>query len=158
MSTLFLALLAVSSLSHCLSVPAAPPQPSAPRDVISLTFLVCVNDTWGNCITTVKTPPIKPNTPWNKSENIMVGDCDHGPLLYTVQQNKGGADVVVTFYSSVIEDASHPECTISWDFNYLVPKPGDQSSSLLPGCFVADSREGYHMTYYWFYIIDWFTG
>ena len=105
MSTLFLAILVVSSLSReffnellvvyaffsyvdCWSLPA-PARPSAPRDVISLTFLVCVNDTWGNCITTVKTPPIKPNTPWNKSENIMVGDCDHGPLLYTVQQNKG---------------------------------------------------------------------
>ena len=76
------------SCLDCWAVPA-PVQPLAPRDIISLTFLVCVNDTWGNCITTVRTPPIKPNTPWNKSENIVVGDCDNGPLLYTVQQVKG---------------------------------------------------------------------
>lgn len=35
-----------------------------------------------------------------------------------------GVTVDVTFYSSVIEDASHPECRINWDYNYLVPKAG----------------------------------
>lgn len=121
-------------------------RPGSPNDVISMTFLICVNDTWGNCIATVKTPDIKPNTPWNKSENILVGNCDHGPLIYNVQQEggKGLSDryrtsvlislslslspdhtvIDVTFFSSVIEDASHPECRITWDYQYLVPKAG----------------------------------
>ena len=54
-----------------------------------MTFLICVNDTWGDCIATVKTPEIKPNTPWNKSDNILVGNCDHGPLIYKVQREGG---------------------------------------------------------------------
>ena len=61
----------------------------------------------------------------------------------------------VTFYSSVILDASHPSCRIKWDYSYLTPTSPGIGESLLPGCFVMDSREGYHMTYYWFYILDW---
>ena len=33
-------------------------------------------------------------------------------------------------------------------------KTGSQES-LLPGCYVTDSREGWHLTYYWFYILEW---
>ena len=57
----------------------------------SVVFLVTVNDTWwpaeqrgGTCLETVKTPPIPPNRPWNESESITVGKCDHGPLTYTL--------------------------------------------------------------------------
>ena len=56
------------------------------RVVESVTFLVTVNDTWetGGCLETVKTPPIRPDTPWNESQSITVGKCDHGPLTYTL--------------------------------------------------------------------------
>lgn len=63
--------------------------------------------------------------------------------------------VDVTFDSHVIEDASHPSCRIQWDYIYLEPTTYSAKGSLLPGCFVMDSREGYHMTYYWFHILDW---
>lgn len=63
--------------------------------------------------------------------------------------------IEVVFYSSVIEDASHPSCKIEWDYTYLTPSTPTPKDSLLPGCFVMDSREGYHMTYYWFHALDW---
>ena len=58
-------------------------------EVESVTFLVTVNDTWwtweqGGCLKTVKTPPIRPDTPWNESQSITVGKCDHGPLTFTL--------------------------------------------------------------------------
>ena len=65
----------------------------------------------------------------------------------------------LTFHSSVIEDASPPTCNIAWNGTYLVPtKLTNQLPSLLPGCMTMDSREGYHMTSYWFYLIDWVIG
>jgi len=63
--------------------------------------------------------------------------------------------VYLTFYSSVILDASHPACKILWDYKYREPKTANPKESLLPGCWLGDSREGYHMTYYWFHILDW---
>ena len=42
-----------------------------------------------------------------------------------------------------------------WDYSYLTPTIPMATESLLPGCFVMDSREGYHMTYYWFHALDW---
>lgn len=134
--------------------------------VSSITFLVTVNDTWkwdppisnDTCMVTIKTNSIAPNTPRNKSENIMVGNCDNGPLVYTANS---ASSIFLTFYSSVVLDASPPTCTINWNGSYLLPtQPPGQSTtleSLLPGCFIADSREGYHMTNYWFYILDWGT-
>lgn len=134
--------------------------------VTSITFLVTVNDTWkwdppiynDTCMVTVKTNPLYPNTPRNKSENIMVGSCDNGPLMFSVNS---ASSVFLTFHSSVILDASPPTCTIAWSGSYLLPTrpPGSSATleSLLPGCFTADSREGYHMTNYWFYILDWST-
>ena len=65
-------------------------------------------------------------------------------------------NVNLTFYSSVIEDASPPTCQITWSGAYLVPKKPGNVQSLLPGCFTMDSREGYHMTSYWFYLLDWY--
>ena len=67
----------------------------------------------------------------------------------------------IIFYSSVIEDASHPSCRILWDYKYTEPAPLSNYNckpSLLPGCFNAESREGYHMTYYWFNVLDWEIG
>ena len=91
----------------------------------------------------------------------MVGDCDSGPLVYTANvDDKDSISVMLTFHSSVIEDASPPTCTITWDNHYNLPTQpphpdATSMESLLPGCFTADSREGYHMTNYWFYILHW---
>ena len=129
-----------------------------------------MNDTWkwdppisnDTCMVTIKTNPLYPDTPLNKSEKIRVGDCDSGPLVYIINAIKNSSSVFLTFHSSVIEDASPPTCTIDWNYTYRLPQevlgPGSTSpanESLLPGCFTMDSREGYHMTYYWFYILDW---
>ena len=46
-----------------------------------------MNLTWGNCIKTVKTQPLKPNQQWNKTAPVTVGSCDHGPLTYTVNKS-----------------------------------------------------------------------
>ena len=61
-------------------------------------------------------------------------------------------------------DASHPTCdihfnsTLSGSGIYIPPKSSLMDSkglySPLPFCFTADSREGYHMTYYWFYLLE----
>ena len=64
-----------------------PPARGASFVETTLTFLVSVNATYDDCIATVKTPPIHSNTPYNKSANIMVGDCDHGPLIFQVTQD-----------------------------------------------------------------------
>ncbi|XP_078599266.1 uncharacterized protein LOC144874681 [Branchiostoma floridae x Branchiostoma japonicum] len=128
-------------------------------------FLVTVNDTWNpdGCIATVATDPLVPNKKYNQSEKIMVGSCDQGPLVYTVTNavgttgKAGKMSVDLTFYSSVIEDASPPTCHIPWDGSYVSPRPNTdpRDDSPLPGCFTMESREGYHMTYYWFYLLDW---
>ena len=58
--------------------------------VVSVTFLVTVNDTWypqeynTTCLQTVKTPPLQPDVSINETQSIQVGNCDHGPLTYTV--------------------------------------------------------------------------
>lgn len=152
---------------------------------IAIVFLLTVNDTWypneypgKTCLHTVKTPPIKPDIPWNESVNIAVGECDHGPLTYTIYKQLDGTHIIlydfydqpklpspgdeehtyieVTFFSSVIEDASHPSCHILWDYKYTEPVLSSSCKpAFLPGCFNAESREGYHMTYYWFNILDW---
>ena len=114
-------------------------------------------------MTTVKTFALAPDTPKNKSENIQVGDCDHGPLIYHVnEEGDNKSSIFLTFYSSVIEDAGPPTCTIDWNYQYKAPSHFigvvtdiEAEESLLPGCTTADSREGFHMTYYWFYIFDW---
>ena len=61
-------------------------------------------------------------------------------------------------YSHDTEDASPPACSIQWDYSYKVPSGHNYKSSLLPGCYTAESREGFHMTYYWFYVLDWVYG
>lgn len=137
----------------------------------SVSFLIAVNDSWkydpplynDTCMVTVKTGPLYPDVPLNKSESIQIGDCDGGPLVYTINGQGEKSSIFLTFYSSVTLDASPPTCTIDWNYEYRIPTQfvGETTSyrvaqeSLLPGCATADSREGYHMTYYWFYIIDW---
>lgn len=66
-------------------------------NAVAITFLLTVNDTWypneypgKTCLHTVKTPPIKPDIPWNESINIAVGECDHGPLTYTISKELDG--------------------------------------------------------------------
>ena len=44
----------------------------------SMTFLICVNVTDNDCIATAITPSIKPNVSLNKSEKVIIGNCDHG--------------------------------------------------------------------------------
>ena len=62
----------------------------------------------------------------------------------------------VTWYTSAIS-IQPPSCRIKWDAQYLVPKVEDAPYmySLLPGCFINDSQEGYHVTYYWLHILEW---
>ncbi|XP_069136863.1 uncharacterized protein [Argopecten irradians] len=130
-------------------------------NVQTVTFLVTVNDTWdpSGCISTVKTPPLKPNVRYNHSQQIQVGSCDHGPIDFRVSalnDSINAATIHVVFHSSVVEDADPPSCAIGWNGTYLVPRdPRQPDQSLLPGCTTGDSREGYHMTYYWFYVLDW---
>ncbi|XP_060066574.1 uncharacterized protein LOC132546864 [Ylistrum balloti] len=130
-------------------------------NVRSVTFLITVNDTWdpNGCIATVKTPPLKPNVKYNRTEQIHVGSCDHGPLNYRVSalnDSISAMKVDLVFHSSVVEDADPPKCSIGWNGTYLVPKASNNTDqSLLPGCMTGDSREGYHMTYYWFHILEW---
>ncbi|KAH3836630.1 uncharacterized protein LOC127877663 isoform X1 [Dreissena polymorpha] len=149
------------SFAFCFFLGGGEAFDNGPR-ITGVRFLITVNDTWAEppgCITTVATPMIAPNLPYNKSQSILVGDCDRGPIQYTyTTPGKDGNKFTVdlTFYSSVIEDASPPTCSLSWNGTYLVPKPSDNSlPDLLPACFTMDSREGYHMTYYWFHILDW---
>merc|ERR1711973_208188 len=127
----------------------------------SFKFLVGVNDTWGSCFSLVDTPMMAPN----RSLHITVAKCDAGPLIFQVNKN-GRPDgsnqwskysVWLEFRSSVIEDASPPTCTINFNGTFVLPGLGgdDERLSPLPGCFTADSREGFHMTYYWFYLYLW---
>ena len=55
----------------------------------SVVFLITVNNTWRDCMATVKTPNMAPDVPRNETSNILVGDCDSGPLVFTVTQSFG---------------------------------------------------------------------
>ena len=74
------------------------------------------------------------------------------------QQDGTHTYIDLVFHSHDIEDAEPPACRIVWDYTYLVPSDANYKSSLLPGCALEDSREGWHMTYYWFYVFDWAYG
>ena len=54
-------------------------------------------------------------------------------------------------------------CFTRFNGTFLLP-PGEEAGQEagrdpapgpLPGCFTADSREGFHLTYYWFYLQQW---
>lgn len=70
-----------------------------PLKVDSVTFLVTVNDTWypdeynKTCMETVKTPGLQPGVKYNETMQIHVGDCDHGPLMFTLSDD-GKSDSV----------------------------------------------------------------
>ncbi|XP_060066495.1 uncharacterized protein LOC132546795 [Ylistrum balloti] len=128
--------------------------------ISTISLLVTVNDTWDprGCIETIKTPPI---TLGKRFHNIEVGTCDYGAITVSMVKAGNGRDAMsldIMFESHVIVDASHPECRFNWNGSYLVPTAENPKKSLLPGCFVMDSREGYHMTYYWFHLLDWNFG
>ncbi|XP_033749410.1 uncharacterized protein LOC117334081 [Pecten maximus] len=125
--------------------------------ISQLSLLVTVNDTWdpSGCIETIKTPPLTLGKRFGK---IEVGTCDYGAITVSMMKAGNGRDAMtldVMFESHVIVDAAHPECRFNWNGSYLVPTAENPKKSLLPGCFVMDSREGYHMTYYWFHLLDW---
>lgn len=71
--------------------------------VVSVTFLVTVNDTWypdeygTTCLQTVKTPPLRPNMPYNESQPIQVGKCDHGPLTYKIGSEDSLGKLVASY-------------------------------------------------------------
>eukprot|EP00058_Branchiostoma_floridae_P013211 XP_002598699.1 hypothetical protein BRAFLDRAFT_95815 [Branchiostoma floridae] len=132
-----------------------------PDKVRWVRFVVTVNDTWNpdGCIATIATGRLKPNKGYNETEPLTVGSCDHGPLVYTVAPGlaPNKMSVNLTFYSSVIEDAEPPTCQIPWNGTYVSPRPNTDPmhDSPLPGCFTMDSREGWYLTAYWFYLLDW---
>merc|ERR1719277_21603 len=91
-------------------------------------FLVTVNDTWdpNGCMTTVSTPFVSAGAK-KHNPKVTVGDCDHGAFEFLATPgNDDGVSktsVVVTFHSSVINDASPPSCAIAWNGTYLAPLP-----------------------------------
>lgn len=155
-----LVLAAIALVVSASPVAAKPEPPLRSVDALdTLTFLVAVNDTWGSCITTVRSPPLPPNQTRDKAPHIMVGQCDNGPLTYTVHKGgPAGYTIDLTFYSSVIEDASPPTCTINWPGGFGAPHAGGSTDGMIPGCYTMDSREGYHMTDYWFAVYDFAWG
>ncbi|KAK7474103.1 hypothetical protein BaRGS_00034632 [Batillaria attramentaria] len=127
----------------------------------SIRFLLTVNvtqsiDTGKPCMATVLTPMLKSE---KLSQPVHVGPCDHGPLIFNVTQGGQGSfsqmQVAVTFFSTVIEDAEPPSCQIPWNGSYLNPTTDTANDSPLPACWVQDSREGWHLTYYWIRLLDW---
>merc|ERR1712179_343456 len=127
-------------------------------------FLVSVNatdpeDFQNGCIATVVTPRMTPGLALNKSQVIQVGNCDHGPLQFNITSPGSGGNAYtlsLVYHSTTIEDADPPQCSISWNGTYLVPgSPVKYQPNLLPSCFTQDSREGWHLTYYWFQLLDW---
>lgn len=144
-------------------------------DIASITFLVTVNDTYEwippfdnssyACMVTVKTIPLSPDTPMNKTASFTLGNCDNGSLVFTINSDERGKSTVVpTFQSTRIEYVSARTCTIDWNYSYRLPTPtvgtgsmDPAEESLLPGCFTTDSGgpQNYHTTDYWFYILDW---
>lgn len=60
----------------------------SPEKVLSVTFLISINNTEQGCMYTTKSPAIPPDLPYNKSQSFSVGNCDHGPLTYTITTEK----------------------------------------------------------------------
>ena len=75
-----------------------------PLKVDSVTFLVTVNDTWypdeynKTCMATVRSPALQPGVKYNETMQIHVGECDHGPLMFTLSED-----------GTVIDKAKHLE-------------------------------------------------
>jgi len=131
----------------------------------SAKFLVAVNATSNGpngCVAIISTDSIKIGF----NETIRVGNCDSGPISYTLKQNKNPGiwqhfsrnTIQLTFHSNAVLDASPPTCQLHFNETYIAPKPSmlDKNGiySPLPSCYTEDSREGYHLTYYWFYLLE----
>jgi hypothetical protein len=125
---------------------------SAPPAPVAINFLVSVNQTYATCIATSSPSGLIPRNEMRGP--LAVGACDNGPIEWNVT---GDGDVLVTFFSSTIADASPPACTIKGkDLVYTPPTAaGYGTGPGLPTCFVMDSREGYHMTQFWMSILEW---
>lgn len=144
----------VICLAAALPAMGAQDFPSKPR------ILVAVNTSeWKLCSSIVASDPIA-----RKERSVVqVGECDQGAVEWTNSTDPYGNPVLtVTFHSSVVEDASPPSCDIPWTKGGSLVMPSDPFEndgngalpSPLPGCFTMDSREGFHMTSYWFYALD----
>lgn len=124
--------------------------------LVQITFLVAVNQTWDTCYDMGKTiTPARANQPLQDGPVVSVGTCDSGPIAF----NTTSEGILVTFASSIIFDASPPQCTIMYAPNsttlaYGLPGTFGQSPSL-PSCTTMDSREGYHLTQFTFAALSW---
>ena len=131
----------------------------------SISFILTVNDTWmGNstppstCFAYVVTPLLPANETFKNASHQQVGTCDQGPLIW----NATDRGLLVQFMSSNIMDASPPACYIPYinateRLGYILPAHLGDAPQLMT-CSVADSREGYHMTFYWFSVLSWVFG
>lgn len=137
-------------------------------ELTDITFLVMVNNTYKwippfdnssyQCATTVKSGPLSPNTPVNKTEITVLGNCDNGSLVFTVRSdNQGHSSVVPVFHSKNLEPVYPPTCSISWNYSYHLPTQNDAEQSLLPGCSTSTTGgpENIQTVSYWFYILEW---
>ena len=55
-----------------------------PPSVVSVTFLVAVNETEIGCLTTSKLLPLRPAVLHNKTDYVYVGNCDYGALDFNI--------------------------------------------------------------------------
>ena len=137
-------------------------------EVSSVTFLISVNNSWKwvppfdnstyLCVMIVKSDPLHPNTPLNKSENITLGNCDNGSLVFTIHSNKTGHAVAVpVFHSTNLEPVYPPTCSINWNYSYLLPTKDNADESLLPRCTTSSTGgpDGIQTVSYSFSILDW---
>ena len=70
-----------------------------PLSVVSVTFLVAVNQTESNCLMTSKTPPLRPGVRHNHREYIYVGKCDYGALDFNITTSSKGVLLLVRIES-----------------------------------------------------------
>lgn len=137
-------------------------------DVTSVTFLIVVNNSWQwvppfdnstyLCVVTVKSDPLTPNTPLNKTGSIVLGNCDKGPLVFSIRSDeKGHTFAVPVFHSTSLEPVYPPTCTIDWNYSYRLPTQNVAEESLLPGCSTSSTGgpAGIQTVSYLFYVLDW---
>lgn len=55
-----------------------------PLAVISVSFLVAVNQTESQCLMTSKTPGLKPGVVHNQTQDVHIGTCDEGTLDFNI--------------------------------------------------------------------------
>ena len=90
--------------------------------VDSVTFLVTVNDTWypdeynKTCMATVKTPALQPGVKYNETMQIHVGDCDHGPLMFTLSDD-GKLNCINKYADQIISLVKFRDCGSAYGYN-----------------------------------------